>query len=163
MALYGYNVPKKHQRTQPKTAFLTGPCIEFQYIEDGQIVERQGHIGELYQNGVYWVIASDHPDIYPRHFFLNDYFPWNQYKSWVVESWARLNYLPFCFTLKKKIGDDLIGQLRLLDNNEFQDALVAMRKKKILDPLRKLTSRMKPGEMTWDQIKAACYSSPPRT
>ena len=162
MALYGYHIPKNHVRDPVATPFLTGPCFEFTLLIDGEEVIRQGHIAELYQDGVYWVIAADNPDLYPRHFFLNQHFPWKNYKTWIIESWARREYLPFCFTLKQKIEDELIDNLRLLGPDDFQKAIDAMRHNKILDRLRKLNSRLKPAGLTWDEIKAACFSSLPK-
>lgn len=159
MALYGYQIPKKHEREPVRTPWLAGPCMEFEYEVDGKIVQRQGHLGEIYQEGVYWIVASDDPKIMPRHFFLNSHFPWHHFKPWLLEAWTRDPYLPFCFKPTKRIPDEIIDQMRLLEGAQFERVIQTLRDQGFLPSLKKLHSKMYrfPAQLTWEEIRAACF------
>lgn len=161
MALKGYHVPDKHKRTPSKAQWLIGPCMEFDIEIDGQIVRRQGHLAEFYEQGVYWIAAADDPDLMPRHFILNQHFPWYHFKPWLLHAWAEEPVIHFCFKPLKRIPDPIIDNLKLLPEAEFIQALEALRARGFLPKLKTLDSKIyfKPASMTWEETRQHCFKA----
>lgn len=161
MAIRGYKIPAHHQRAPVKTAWLAGPLMEFQFEVDGQIQSRQGHLAEFFQNGIYWVQASDDPQLVPRHFILNGQFPWDHFQPMLLNAWSRDPYLPFCLKPITRIPEEIIHNLKLIDSIEFPKALDALRQQGYLPKLRKLSPQLKrfPADLNWAEIRAHCFKA----
>ena len=165
MAIRGYKIPKNHERTPIKTPWLAGPLMKFQLEIDGQVIERQGHLNEFFEDGVYWIQAADDPSLNPRHFILNAHFPWYHFKPWLIHAWGSDPYLPFCLKPKKRIPEEIIENMKTLSEIQFIEIIQLLRKQGFLPKLRKLSHRLHrfPGELNWEEVRAHCFKAHPQT
>lgn len=165
MAIRGYKVPANHQRDPVKTAWLAGPLMEFQFEFNGEVQMRQGHLAEFFQDGIYWIQAADDPQIMPRHFILNNHFPWHHFQPMLLNAWSRDPYLPFCLKPDRRIPEEIIENLKLIEANQFPRTLDALRQQGFLPRLRKLSQHLRrfPADLNWEEVRAHCFKALPIT
>lgn len=132
---------------------IPGPDLIFSGELGGQMVSRVGRVARVYDGPVYYVMATDSPALWPRHFFVRS-IDEIHYFEFLSKAWKQNQRVVYDFRLFRSLGIDFVDQMKLLDTNKRLELMASMRDAGLLPRLKKLNIKSMPKGMLWADLKS---------
>lgn len=121
---------------------------------NGVQVERHGQLIEYYQDNIACFKSTD--DKKPIYFFAKNVINDEKLIELLLNSWRYNQKCPKTFSPQRTLLTPILDNLDKMSTSECFRIIDALRKQKVLPPIRALTKGTQPYPIDWSEVSSLC-------